>query len=294
MTDSKACKGLAYALKIIINSIYGLTAASFPNRFRDPRNVDNIVAKRGALFMCTLKHKVQDKGYKVVHIKTDSIKIADPDEEILKFVDDFGKEYGYTFEIEEEFDRLLLVNDAVYVGKTKEGKWTATGAEFKHPYVFKSLFSKEPIIFEDLCETKQVQTEIYLDFNEGKEDKHVYHFVGRVGSFVPVKPGSGGGLLLRKVNADDEIPVEVEVDEESKMSAVTGSKGYRWKEAEVIKNFDYMSQLDQTYYNTLLTDAKNHVSEFCDYDLFVSEDTFIANNVVYSSKKLNDDLPFDT
>lgn len=294
MTDSKACKGLAYALKIIINSIYGLTAASFPNRFRDPRNVDNIVAKRGALFMCTLKHKVQDKGYKVVHIKTDSIKIADPDEEILKFVDDFGKEYGYTFEIEEEFDRLLLVNDAVYVGKTKEGEWTATGAEFKHPYVFKSLFSKEPIIFEDLCETKQVQTEIYLDFNEGKEDKHIYHFVGRVGSFVPVKPGSGGGLLLRKVNADDEIPVEVEVDEESKMSAVTGSKGYRWKEAEVIKNFDYMSQLDQTYYNTLLTDAKNHVSEFCDYDLFVSEDTFIANNVVYSSNKLNDDLPFDT
>ena len=292
MKDDTTCKSLAYALKIIINSIYGLTAASFPNRFRDPRNIDNIVAKRGALFMCTLKHKVQEKGYKVVHIKTDSIKIADPDEEILKFVDDFGKEYGYTFEIEEEFERIVLVNNAVYVGKTKEGKWTATGTEFIHPYVFKMLFSKEPIIFSDLCETKQVQTEIYLDFNEPNPDGHLYHFVGKVGSFVPVKPGAGGGLLMRKVNPDEDIEVDVELTTEYKMSAVTGSKGYRWKEAELIKD-DYESQIDKTYYDTLVTDAKNHISEFCDYELFVSEDTFISNNVVYSNKKLNDDIPWD-
>lgn len=292
MKDDTTCKSLAYALKIIINSIYGLTAASFPNRFRDPRNIDNIVAKRGALFMCTLKHKVQEKGYKVVHIKTDSIKIADPDEEILKFVDAFGKEYGYTFEIEEEFERIVLVNNAVYVGKTKEGKWTATGTEFIHPYVFKMLFSKEPIIFSDLCETKQVQTEIYLDFNEPNPDGHLYHFVGKVGSFVPVKPGAGGGLLMRKVNPDEDIEVDVELTTEYKMSAVTGSKGYRWKEAELIKD-DYESQIDKTYYDTLVTDAKNHISEFCDYELFVSEDTFISNNVVYSNKKLNDDIPWD-
>jgi hypothetical protein len=76
------------------------------------------------------------------------------------------------------------------------------------------------------------------------------------------------------------------------MSAVTGSKGYRWKEAELIKD-DYESQIDKTYYDTLLTDAKNHISEFCDYELFVSEDTFISNNVVYSNKKLNDDIPWD-
>lgn len=293
MKDEDSCKKLAYALKIIINSIYGLTAASFPNRFRDPRNIDNIVAKRGALFMCTLKHKVQERGYKVVHIKTDSIKIADPDEEIQKFVVDFGKEYGYAFEVEEEFERFLLVNNAVYVGKTKEGEWTATGAEFIHPYVFKMLFSKEPIVFEDLCETKQVQTEIYLDFNEKNPEGHLYHFVGRVGSFIPVKDGCGGGLLMRKVNADEEIEVDVELTTEYKMSSVTGTKGYRWKEAELIRD-DYQSQLDQNYYNQLISDAKDHISEFCDYELFVSEDTFIANNVVYSNKKLNDDVPWDT
>ena len=44
----------ANALKI--NSVYGLTSASFNNAFRDPRNKDNIVAKRGALFMINLKH----------------------------------------------------------------------------------------------------------------------------------------------------------------------------------------------------------------------------------------------
>ena len=46
---------LAYALKIVINIVYGLTSAKFPNPFRDNRNKDNIVAKRGALYMgrCT-------------------------------------------------------------------------------------------------------------------------------------------------------------------------------------------------------------------------------------------------
>lgn len=317
MTDTDSCKKLAYALKIIINSIYGLTCASFANRFRDPRNIDNIVAKRGALFMCTLKHKVQEMGYKVVHIKTDSIKISDPDDKVIKFIKEFGKEYGYTFEVEEEFERLLLVNNAVYVGKTKEGEWTATGAEFIHPYVFKALFSKEAIKFEDLCETKQVQTEIYLDFNEENPEKHRYHFVGKVGSFVPVSENCGGGLLMRKVKADDQISVDVWLDEEdvtytkemqflndhneyemkktkvNKFAAVTGTKGYRWKEAEIVKRNKLESQIDMNYYITLAEEAKKHISEFCDYDLFVSEDAYIANNQVYSNNKLNEDLPWD-
>ena len=41
-------KDLANALKTAINSVYGLTSANFENPFRDPRNKDNIVAKRGA------------------------------------------------------------------------------------------------------------------------------------------------------------------------------------------------------------------------------------------------------
>ena len=45
------------------------------------------------------------------------------------------------------YDRMCLVNDAVYIAKYKDGthagEWTATGTQFQVPYVFKKLFSKE-------------------------------------------------------------------------------------------------------------------------------------------------------
>ena len=86
LTDEKAAKQLSKVLKIPINSVYGLTAAKFSNAFHDPRNIDNIVAKRGALFMINLKHEVQKRGFTVAHIKTDSIKIPDATPEIINFV----------------------------------------------------------------------------------------------------------------------------------------------------------------------------------------------------------------
>jgi hypothetical protein len=219
LTSEEQADALSYALKIIINIVYGLTSAKFDNKFRDPRNVDNIVAKRGALFMIDLKHAVQDRGYKVAHIKTDSIKIPNSDKEIIDFVFEFAKKYGYAFEHEATYDRFCLVNDAVFIARYKDGKharkWTATGAQFAHPFVFKTLFSKEPLVFEDFCETKSVTSALYLDMNEGlSEDEHDYHFVGKAGLFCPVVEGSGGGILLRENNG--------------KFYAATGSKGYRW------------------------------------------------------------------
>lgn len=182
-------KDLANALKTAINSVYGLTSASFDNPFRDKRNIDNIVAKRGALFMIDLKNAVLEKGFKVAHIKTDSIKIPDATPEIIQFVMDFGERYGYTFEHEATYDRMCLVNDAVYIAKYKNaedcnamygyipgdnskkgGKWTATGTQFQIPYVFKKLFSGEKIVFEDMCETKSVSSSLYLDLNEELDD----------------------------------------------------------------------------------------------------------------------------
>ena len=46
LDDESTAKDLAQALKISINSVYGLTSASFDNPFRDRRNVNNIVALR--------------------------------------------------------------------------------------------------------------------------------------------------------------------------------------------------------------------------------------------------------
>lgn len=100
LTDPAKAKQLSQALKIAINSVYGLTAAHFDNAFHDPRNIDNIVAKRGALFMIDLLNYVHEKGGEVIHIKTDSIKVLDPPPELQKDIIAFGKRYGYDFEIE--------------------------------------------------------------------------------------------------------------------------------------------------------------------------------------------------
>ena len=261
-------KQLADALKTAINSVYGLTSASFENAFHDPRNKDNIVAKRGALFMTDLKYAVQERGFIVAHIKTDSIKIPNATPEIIQFVMDFGRRYGYEFEHEATYDRMCLVNDAVYIAKYKDGKhageWTATGKQFAVPYVFKTLFSKEPIEFEDMCETMSVSTALHLDMNEQlTEDEHNYRFVGKVGSFCPIKPGCGGGELLRE-GKDKEGNV--------KYSAATGSKGYRWLESEMVKTLEKDGDIDRAYYNKLVDDAVKTISQYGDFEWFVSDD----------------------
>lgn len=297
LTDESAAKDLAQALKIAINSVYGLTAALFDNPFRDIRNKDNIVAKRGALFMVNLKHEVQKRGFTVAHIKTDSIKIPNATPEIIEFVMDYGKLYGYNFEHEATYDRMCLVNDAVYICKYN-GKWDATGTQFAVPYVFKTLFSHEPIKFKDMCETKSVSKgELYLDMNESLpdvsaqekeldkaaqkykkgmlsdisydeikarlepeiEEGHSYQFVGRVGSFCPIKPGCGGGILYRK--------------QDGKYYAAAGTKGYRWLEAEIVRDLHgSRDMIDESYYISLVDDAVETISQYGDFEIFVSED----------------------
>ena len=338
-------KDLANALKTAINSVYGLTSANFDNPFRDIRNKDNIVAKRGALFMVDLKHEVQKRGFIVAHIKTDSIKIPDATPEIIKFVMDFGKRYGYTFEHEATYDRMCLVNNAVYIAKYKDpdecvamygyapgdnkkhknNPWTATGKQFAVPYVFKTCFSREPVTINDMRETFSVKSALYLDMNEklpdvseyekkleklesdykkGKisdttfepeagvlqeliNDGHDRKFVGKVGEFCPVKPGKGGGVLVREQNG--------------KFYAATGTTGFRWLEAEMLlkKSAEMVTIIDpdtgkekeisgaeliagndgiidRSYYDKLVNDAIESISKYGDYEWFISEDPYIS------------------
>ena len=275
LNDEQAAD-LAQALKIVINSIYGLTSASFENPFRDPRNIDNIVAKRGALFMTLLKSEVQKLGYTVAHIKTDSIKIPNATQEIIDFVTKFGKEFGYKFETEADFDKYCLVNDAVYIAKFKEPLkdkktgdeiwWTATGAQFAVPYVFKKLFSKKPIEFGDMCETKAVSSALYLDMNEAlPENEHDYHFVGKIGQFCPIKPGCGGGELVRE-STDKEGNV--------KYSSATGAKGYRWLESETVKLLNKQKEIDRSYYDSLVDGAIETISKYGDFERFVADEPY--------------------
>lgn len=244
---------LSYALKIIINIVYGLTSATFDSPFRDKRNKDNIAAKRGALFMIDLKKAVQEQGYTVVHIKTDSIKIAEADKKIIKFVMDFGEKYGYVFEHENTYEKMALVNDAVYVARDDKGQWTATGTQFKVPYVFKTLFDDHPVLVEDLAETKQVSKgSMNLVFEDGRRI-----FVGRTGRFVPVTKESGIGASLVRSS-------------EGKDYAVGGTKGYLWVESEaMIDRLDPMD-VDMSYFRKLAEDAKRTIGKYGDFEEFVS------------------------
>lgn len=316
LEDESTAKDLAQALKIAINSVYGLTAANFDNPFRDIRNKNNIVALRGALFMKTLQDEVESRGFKIVAIKTDSIKIADATKEIVDFCMDFAKKYGYTFEHEATYDKICQINDADYIARYKEAswceqhygyvpgdnqdhewQWTVTGAQFAVPYVFKKLFSKEEISFDDLCETKSVaKGVIYLDMNEQLPDVgyledelekrkkgakklnpilenctdedlvkqiqngHNYIFVGKVGRFCPIKPGCNGGILYR--------------ENEGKYFAVTGTKGYRWLESELVQELGRENDIDNSYYENLANEAVESIAEYGDYEWFVSEEPY--------------------
>ncbi len=307
-------KDLAQALKIVINSVYGLTSAHFDNLFRDPNNVDNIVAKRGALFMTLLKSEVEKRGFDVCHIKTDSIKIPDATEAIKNFVIKFGKEYGYNFETEAIFEKFCIVNNAVYIAKEDNGKWTAVGKQFAEPYVYKTLFSHEDLTLSDLSQTIACKEgDLFLDYNsklpdpsiydkeikqiknklKGLEKKnahgelpmsasdyenlinesndeikrledeqfkncHDFKFIGRVGSFCPMLPGHGAAPLARVQN--------------NKSYAPSGTTGYIWMESEVVKNAGYEKYINMDYFDRLADEAKLAISQFGDFDWFVSDE----------------------
>lgn len=342
LKDPSKIKGLAYALKIFINKVYGMTSAKFDNEFRDKRNVNNIVALRGALFMRTLQDEVVARGFKVAHIKTDSIKIPNATPEIIQFCLEFAKKYGYTFEHEGTYDRMCLVNDAVYIAKyaTEEkckqlygyvpgdnadhpGSWTATGTQFQIPFVFKSLFSREPIEFKDLCETKSVTAALYLDFNEGLPDVSRYEDEWKErnkGEYQKWSDQYDDSRLLRKWPyrslSDEELSAEIAkghdykfigkiglftpvvpgagggllvVNRNGKYDSASGAKGYRWLESETVKSSGLEDKVDLNYYRALVDAAKESVSKYGDFEWFVSEDGLSSEE---NHPPRDDDVPW--
>ena len=237
---------LVSALKIVINSVYGMTSASFDNKFKHPKNIDNIVAKRGALFMVDLRFYLEDLGYNVVHIKTDSVKVADITDECVQLIHEFGArpEYNYKFDYEDKYSRLALINNAVYICQSsmkKPGKWSATGAEFRDPYIFKRVWTKEELTAKDFFLTKQSKGHIYL----GTE------FVGKVGSIYASKSGEEA----------------LWTTDEENFKYLTGTKGYRFKQSE-----DFVfTDIDMDYYDAAAIKGLKKIMKVGDINLIVDD-----------------------
>ena len=116
-----------------------------------------------------------------------------------------------------------------------------------------------------MCETKQVQKgAMYLDFansfKPGPDDLEKMHFVGKTGRFVPVTEASGVGGTLYRFS-------------EGRFYAVTGTKGYFWAEADIVRQMMTAGkdvEIDMTYFEVLMEDARNAIDYFGPVETFLN------------------------
>lgn len=250
LKDKSMAEGLGHAMKIVINIVYGMSSAKYDNKFRDPRNVDNIVAKRGALFMMMLQEEVEARGYNVIHIKTDSMKIENGDAEIHAYMQERAHAFGYNFDHEANFDKLALTNKATIIGhiswhgkEKKIGTWEATGAQYAMPYVYKKLFSGEDIVEQDFFMLKSAKdpikftNKVTLGSNIEVSDND--RFVGKNAYIYASKTGQN-----------------IYADRGETKAAITGTKGYLWKLAAEYSGKD---DVDIAYYDKLVSDGVDDI-----------------------------------
>lgn len=190
-------------------------------------------------------------------------------------------------------------------------------------------FKKEQIEFKDMCETKSVTSALYLDMNENLPDVseqekdlerivkkarefgvdmdtsghsgdseldsmvgeiskgHNYIFIGKVGQFCPIKPGCGGGLLMRET--------ENKKTGEKGYAAAASSKGYRWLESEMVRELGKEESIDLSYYDNMVTEAVKTISQYGDFEWFVSDDPYVPDTPPWQepSEPWNDRTPYD-
>lgn len=322
LDDESNADQLSNALKLILNSTYGISAAGFDNPLRDPRDINNIIALRGALFMRTLQDEIIRQGFVGVHYKTDSVKVPNATPEIIQFIMDFGKKYGYTFEHEATYERMCLIDKAQYIAaymrpeecekrygyipsdnkkhfKKHDHPWTTTGDAFQHPYIFKTIFSGEPVIFEDRCEIKSVKdAAIYLDMNENMKDVtdgekewerrkwNVTHPDEKPKNSLDVFKNWTDKSLLEYISeghcyefvgrVGNFYPVREGVGggllvalRKGKYSSVSGGKRYRWMEAERVKLLHMEDDYDPKYFENLIDDAIASINAFGSFERFI-------------------------
>jgi hypothetical protein len=97
---------------------------------------------------------------------------------------------------------------------------------------------------------------MYLDKEDHEREELVYRnmrHLGRTGRFVPVM--EDGGTLYRV--------------KDDKYYAVTGTKGYKWMDAEIAKTLPDV-KIDMSYFEKLKNDAIKTIEAFGSYEELVS------------------------
>jgi CBS domain-containing protein len=73
-------------------------------------------------------------------------------------------------------------------------------------------------------------------------------------------------------NKLNSLPI-VDKDGNLKYYAVTGSKGYKWLESEMVRTLNKEDDIDTSYYAAMVDTAIDTISKYGDFEWFVSDDT---------------------
>ena len=100
-----------------------------------------------------------------------------------------------------------------------------------------------------------------IDLEDLISEGHNRIFIGKVGNFCPIKPGCNGGLLVREA---------VDTNGNVKYDSATGASGYRWLEAEMVKELGREDDIDLRYFDRLADAAVKEISKYGDFEEFVA------------------------
>jgi hypothetical protein len=131
---------------------------------------------------------------------------------------------------------------------------TAMAVRYKDP---EQWTRKEAALYEQYKDLSDTELDALIGTG------HNLQFIGKVGSFVPIKPGCGGGLLVRE---------SVDKNGRIKYDSAVGAKDHRWLEAEAVKILGKENDIDRSYYDKLVNDAVKAISEYGDFEYFTQEE----------------------
>ena len=83
-----------------------------------------------------------------------------------------------------------------------------------------------------------------------------------------------------------------------KYDAVTGTKGYRWLESELVEKAGKQDDIDISYYEELCEDAVKTINEYVNFDWFAGDEPYIApefenGHPVYKSEvPIEESIPY--